>query len=116
MYAGYLNTITYDPDTKLVSIRPGATWQSVYEVLHPQGVTVAGGRAGGVGVGGFVTGSGNSFFSTSHGWSCDNVQAFQVVLANGSIVDAHADGENLLWQALKGGSGNLGPSLASTCT
>lgn len=72
------------------------------------GVTVTGGRAGGVGVAGFTTGGGNSFHSTSHGWACDNVKNFQVVLANGTMVDANADEHNDLWQALKGGSGNLG--------
>lgn len=80
----------------------------MYEILTPQGVTVAGGRAASIGAGGFITGGGNSFFSTSHGWGCDNVQNFEVVLANGSVVDANIDNHNDLWQALKGGSGNLG--------
>lgn len=69
---------------------------------------MTGGRAGGVGVAGFITGGGNSFHSTSHGWACDNVQNFQVVLADGTVVNANADEHNDLWQALKGGSGNLG--------
>ncbi|KAK9799148.1 putative FAD-binding PCMH-type domain-containing protein [Seiridium cardinale] len=72
------------------------------------GVTVAGGRAGTVGVGGFITGGGNSFHSASHGFACDTVQNFEVVLANGSIINANADDNADLWQALKGGSSNFG--------
>ncbi|KAK7961567.1 uncharacterized protein PG986_002392 [Apiospora aurea] len=105
---GRMNQTTYDPVEKIASIGPGSSWQPVYETLEPHGVTVTGGRAGGVGVAGFTTGGGNSFHSTSHGWACDNVKNFQVVLANGTIVDANVDEHNYLWQALKGGSGNFG--------
>lgn len=72
------------------------------------GVTVPGGRAGGIGAAGFTTGGGNSFFSTSHGWTCDNVKTFEIVLANGTVVNASIDENNDLWQAQKGGSGNFG--------
>lgn len=103
-----MNATTYDTDRKIASIEPGATWQSVYEVITPQGVIVTGGRAGGIGAAGLITGGGDSFFSTSRGWACDNVQNFEVVLANGSIVNASIDQNNDLWQALKGGSSNVG--------
>lgn len=72
------------------------------------GVTVTGGRAGGVGTAGFITGGGNSFHSTSHGWACDNVKNFEVVLYNGTVINANLDENHDLWQALKGGSGNFG--------
>lgn len=89
-------------------MQPGSHWQEVYDALSPQGVTVAGGRAGTVGVGGFLSGGGNSFYSASHGMACDTVANFEVVLADGRVVDANA-GENAdLFRALKGGSGNLG--------
>lgn len=39
---------------------------------------------------------------------CDTVQNFEVVLANGSIVNANAAENDDLFQALKGGSGNFG--------
>lgn len=107
-HTGYMNTTTYDATSKVATILPGATWQSVYEVLAPSGVIVAGGRAGGIGAAGFITGGGNSFFSTSNGWACDNIRSFEVVLANGTVARASRDENNDLWQALKGGSGNLG--------
>lgn len=103
-----MNTTSYDPSTKIASVSPGSHWQDVYSALSPQGVTVAGGRAGTVGVGGFISGGGNSFFSASHGMSCDTVQNFEVVLANGSIVNANADSNPDLFEVMKGGSANFG--------
>lgn len=103
-----MNSTTWNPDTKLASVQPGGHWQTVYDTLAPHGVLVAGGRAGTVGTGGFVSGGGNSFYSASHGMACDTVANFQLVLANGSIVDANASSNPDLFQALKGGSGNLG--------
>jgi hypothetical protein len=105
---GNLNGTSWNPDTRLASIRPGAHWQVVYDELAPHGVLVTGGRAGTVGTGGFISGGGNSFHSASHGMACDTVANFEVVLADGSIVNANASSNPDLWQALKGGSGNLG--------
>lgn len=45
------------------------------------GITVAGGRAGTVGVGGFISGGGIIFFAASHGMACDSIVNFEVVLA-----------------------------------
>ncbi|KAK7211645.1 hypothetical protein V2G26_018823 [Clonostachys chloroleuca] len=105
---GHINATTWNPNTSLVSIQPGSRWQDVYDVLTPYGITVAGGRVGSVGVGGLLSGGGISFFAASHGWACDNIANYEVVLADGSIVYANAQDNPDLWQALKGGSANLG--------
>lgn len=49
-----------------------------------------------------------SFHSNRRGFACDNVVNFEVVLANGTIVNANAHENAGLWRALKGGSGNFG--------
>ncbi|KAF5657789.1 hypothetical protein FHETE_10215 [Fusarium heterosporum] len=105
---GFINSTSYDEDKNIVSVGPGGHWQDVYDTLSPYGLAVAGGRAGTVGVGGFVTGGGNSFYSASHGMACDTVAGWQVVLADGRIVEANANSNADLWQAMKGGSGNFG--------
>lgn len=69
---------------------------------------MTGGRAGSVGVGGFLLGGGNSFHSGSHGFACDQIQNFEIVLADGQIVNANENENSDLWVALKGGSGNFG--------
>lgn len=103
-----MNGTTYDPEAQIVSIQPGSQWQNVFETLGPHGVTVTGGRTGTVGVGGFLTGGGNSFHSASHGMGCDNVANFEIVIANGSIINANRAENPDLWVALKGGSANFG--------
>ncbi|KAF9873916.1 FAD binding domain-containing protein [Colletotrichum karsti] len=105
---GNMNSTTYHPETKIASIQPGGHWQTVYDTLAPHGVVVTGGRAGTVGVGGFITGGGNSFHSASHGFAADQVANFEIVLADGSIVDANATSNADLWQALKGSGANFG--------
>ncbi|KAI0097316.1 FAD binding domain-containing protein [Nemania sp. FL0031] len=105
---GNMNTTTYNAESKTASIQPGSRWRPVYETLAEYGVAVTGGRDSDVGVGGFILGGGNSFWSASHGWACDNVVNFEVVLADGSIINANAEEHTDLWTALKGGSGNLG--------
>lgn len=83
---------------------------------------MAGGRAGSVGVAGFLTGGGNSFYTAQQGFACDNVKNFEVVLASGcvrntmsrnaelintrDIVNANANNNTDLFQVLKGGSGS----------
>ncbi|KAM7191814.1 hypothetical protein V8F33_008661 [Rhypophila sp. PSN 637] len=96
-------------DETLVDIGPGDRWANVYANLHQLGLAVAGGREGGVGVGGLILGGGNTYFTASQGFACDNVVAFEVVLApDGRIVTASADENSDLFWALKGGGNNLG--------
>ncbi|CAG9950719.1 unnamed protein product [Clonostachys rosea f. rosea IK726] len=104
----YMNKTTYDIKTKTAKIQPGSDWGHVYEALNPYGVVAVGGRASIVGVGGFTTGGGYSFHSQKRGFACDAVANFEVVLADGSIVNANIKENPDLFKSLKGGSGNLG--------
>jgi hypothetical protein len=105
---GHLNSTTYDETTGIASIRPGSTWGPVYDTLSEYNVIAVGGRADVVGVGGFTTGGGYSFHTGVRGFACDNVVNFEVVLGDGSIVNANAKENSDLWKVLKGGSGNFG--------
>ncbi len=103
-----LNNVEVNLDKTLVSIGAGATWGKVYSALDPLGLNVAGGRVAQVGVGGLATGGGISFASPRYGWTCDTVVSYQVVLADGSIVNASADENSDLRWALRGGSNSFG--------
>lgn len=48
---------------------------------------------------------GISYFSGRYGWACDNVRNYEVVLADGSIVNASPESNQDLYWALRGGSG-----------
>lgn len=52
----HLNSTSYDAESSLASIGPGARWGTVYDTLDEINVAVAGGRAGSVGVGGLILG------------------------------------------------------------
>ncbi|KAL8968401.1 MAG: hypothetical protein Q9197_004902 [Variospora fuerteventurae] len=93
---------------KVVSIGAGARWSDVYSKLDALGIAVGGGRLSNVGVAGFITGGGMSFFAPRYGFVCDQVQNFEVALADGQIVNANATSRADLWFALKGGSNNFG--------
>ncbi|KAL3461183.1 hypothetical protein BJX64DRAFT_300202 [Aspergillus heterothallicus] len=103
-----LNATTYDSETGTAFIQPGSRWAGVFETLLPLNVTVPGGRTAPVGVGGFLTGGGNSFYAARVGLSCDNIQSYEIVLANGDIITVNRTLHTDLFKALKGGSSNFG--------
>ncbi|KAK8062946.1 hypothetical protein PG997_015043 [Apiospora hydei] len=105
---GLMDGTVYDAEKKVARISPGSRWGGVYGALEPHGMTVPGGRASTVGVAGFLNGGGNSFYSARKGFACDNVVNFEVVLANGTIINANADENSDLYQAMKGGQSNFG--------
>lgn len=78
-----MKNTSYDAENKVAKIQGGSLWEDAYSALEEHGVTVAGGRTSTVGVGGFLTGGGNTFYAARHGLGCDNVVNFQVVLASG---------------------------------
>ncbi|KAI1759337.1 hypothetical protein GGR53DRAFT_513877 [Hypoxylon sp. FL1150] len=104
----HLNSIQYDENSQLVTFGPGVRWKHVYHELEKYDRIVAGGREGETGVGGFLLGGGNTWFTAHKGFACDNVVSYEIVLADGRIItvkqDAHAD----LFRALKGGTNNFG--------
>lgn len=104
----HLNATTYNAATKVAGVGTGARWGDVYAQLYEHGVGVTGGRQSVVGVGGLTLGGGVGWTTPRTGFACDNVVNYEVVLANGTIVDANASCHPDLWRALKGGSSNYG--------
>lgn len=105
----HMKSCWYDAKTRLVSIQPGGTWGDVYAALEPKGVMVAGARSHNVGIAGLLTGGGLSWFTPRVGFCCDQVVNVEVVLADGSVVEANKNQNADLWRAIKGaGAGNFG--------
>ncbi|KAK4161755.1 hypothetical protein QBC43DRAFT_357294 [Cladorrhinum sp. PSN259] len=102
------NTVTLHPSHKLVDLGPALKWKQVYAALHPFGLAVPGGREGNVGVAGLLLGGGNTFFTARHGFACDNVVSYDLVLASGEMTTASEASNPDLFRALKGGSNNFG--------
>jgi hypothetical protein len=102
------NQVAPAEDRQSVVIGAGCKWIDVYSALEKEGLAVAGGRNSAVGVAGLTLGGGLSFFSPQYGFVCNNVLTFEVVLADGSIVNASEKDNPKLWRALKGGGNNFG--------
>ncbi|KAF2744284.1 Glucooligosaccharide oxidase [Sporormia fimetaria CBS 119925] len=103
-----LKQVSLSADKKAVSLGPGGRWGEVYAALDPSGLSVIGGRIPQVGVGGLILGGGFFHFSGQYGLAADNVKNFEVVLADGRIVNANSAQNSDLFWALKGGGPNFG--------
>ncbi|KAK8098146.1 FAD binding domain-containing protein [Apiospora kogelbergensis] len=98
-----------ESDTAVIaSVGAGARWEVVLLEVEKRGLSVAAGRVSTVGVAGLTLGGGLSFHSGRHGFTCDNVVNYEVVLADGQIVNANATQNLDLFKALKGGGSNFG--------
>jgi FAD/FMN-containing dehydrogenase len=62
----------------------------------------------GVGIGGLTLGGGFGFLLGTHGASCDNLLAAQIVTADGELLQVTADEHPDLFWAVRGGGGNFG--------
>ncbi|KAH6682543.1 hypothetical protein B0J14DRAFT_573820 [Halenospora varia] len=90
---------------KVTSVGSGNTWHNIYKLLESLGMSVVGARDAAVGVGGLMLGGGISYFSGHYGWVCDNVLSYEVILADGSIVEASSSSNSDIYWARRGGSG-----------
>ncbi|KAJ0418902.1 hypothetical protein BJY00DRAFT_314578 [Aspergillus carlsbadensis] len=103
-----LSSTVRSTDGESFDVGPGARWGDVYNETVKTNQVVVGGRLGNIGVGGFILGGGLSYYSAQYGLSCDNVLNFEVVLGNGTIVNANSTSHPDLWWALKGGGNRFG--------
>ncbi|KAI1653887.1 FAD-binding domain-containing protein [Daldinia decipiens] len=104
----HLRGIEIDMEKETVSIAAGEQMGHVYEKVTAAGFGVAGNRHSSGGIGGDAVQGGLSYFSYARGFVCDSVVNYEIVLANGEIVNANAETNKDLWIALKGGGNNFG--------
>ena len=102
-----LNSLEIHPDGTSVRVGMGNTMGDIYAALDKHNLTAMIGRYNKVGLG-VALGAGFSYLVNQQGLAIDNALNFEVVLANGSIVNANATSHPDLFRAMKGGSNNLG--------
>jgi FAD/FMN-containing dehydrogenase len=103
-----LKTITVDPDPKTAKIGGGCLFADVDAATHEHGLATPGGIISTTGAGGLILGGGIGHLSRKCGLSIDNILGAQVVLADGSVVDANENENDDLYWGLRGGGGNFG--------
>ncbi|KAF1813382.1 FAD-binding domain-containing protein [Eremomyces bilateralis CBS 781.70] len=99
---------TYDKATNLAQVKPGGQWADVVGPLEKFGVTAVGGRLDVVGIGGYLAGGGLSFLSAQYGMAADSIVGWELVTANGSVINVDAKTQPDLAVALRGGGNQYG--------
>ena len=105
----HLNAVeVLDPVRHLVRIGAGAKWGDAAEALAEHGLAISSGDTRSVGVGGLTLGGGIGWMVRKYGLTIDNLEAAEVITADGKTLRVSADEHPDLFWALRGGGGNFG--------
>jgi FAD/FMN-containing dehydrogenase len=92
----------YSIDTPAVTAAAGSRFVEIDEQASLRNLTVVGGGAETVGIGGYLTGGGHSALSATYGLAADQVLEMEVVTPGGEILTVNeCQNEDLFW-AMRG--------------
>jgi FAD/FMN-containing dehydrogenase len=105
----HFNTVeVIDSARHLVRIGAGAKWGDAAAALATHGLAISSGDTNSVGVGGLTLGGGIGWLVRKHGLTIDNLEAAEIVTADGRTLRVSAQEHPDLFWALRGGGGNFG--------
>ncbi|CCX04916.1 Similar to Bifunctional solanapyrone synthase; acc. no. D7UQ40 [Pyronema omphalodes CBS 100304] len=96
-----------DNSTNIMHLGPGNRFYQAYAEMDKYNKVGVLGRYAQVGTG-LLLGAGLSYLNNQEGLGVDNVKAYEVVLANGTVVTASRTSNSDLFKAMKGGGDNFG--------
>ena len=100
--------VTVDPDARRARVAGGCLLGSIDAATQRAGLVFPSGVVSHTGASGLILGGGTGWLTRRFGLSCDNVETYTLVTADGSIVRANAKENVDLFWALRGGGGNFG--------
>jgi hypothetical protein len=100
--------VSVDRDARRARVAGGCLLGSIDTATQKAGLVFPSGVVSHTGASGLILGGGTGWLTRRFGLSCDNVAAFVLVTADGSVLRADSrENADLFW-ALRGGGGNFG--------
>jgi len=103
-----MRQVTVDPEARRATLAGGCLLGSIDTATQKAGLVFPSGVVSHTGASGLILGGGTGWLTRRFGLSCDNVEGFTLVAADGSLVRANAQENPDLFWALRGGGGNFG--------
>ncbi len=103
-----MREVTVDAGKRSARFSGGCLLGSIDSATQKAGLVFPSGVVSHTGASGLVLGGGTGWLTRRFGLSCDNVEGFTLVTADGSIVRANTKENPDLFWALRGGGGNFG--------
>ena len=100
--------VRVDPNARRAWIAGGCLLGSVDTATQKAGLVFPSGVVSHTGAAGLILGGGTGWLTRRFGLSCDNVEGFTLVTADGSLARANSRENPELYWALRGGGGNFG--------
>ncbi len=103
-----MRQVNVDETNRRARFSGGCLLGTVDAATQAVGLVFPAGVVSHTGAGGLVLGGGTGWLNRLYGLSCDNVEGFTLVVADGSVLRASASENADLFWALRGGGGNFG--------
>ena len=100
--------VTVDADTRRAKFAGGCLLGTIDTETQKAGLVFPSGVVSHTGASGLILGGGTGWLTRRFGLSCDNIEGFTLVTADGSVLRSDSlENSDLFW-ALRGGGGNFG--------
>jgi len=103
-----MRKVTVDAQARRARFAGGCLLASIDHATQQAGLVFPSGVVSHTGASGLVLGGGTGWLTRRFGLSCDNVDGFTLVTADGGVVRCHPHENPDLFWALRGGGGNFG--------
>ncbi len=103
-----MREISVDERNRRARFSGGCLLGTVDIATQTAGLVFPAGVVSHTGAAGLILGGGTGWLNRLHGLSCDNVEGFTLVVADGSVLHARATENPDLFWGLRGGGGNFG--------